>query len=90
MAKNKRKKQEDSVFENVIFEVTKMDDLRLRLGKDSPDYEKQHQKVVKTLNQYNSTVPKMPKYSRKFSMSMSLARNIIQSRSNKVEVSDGK
>lgn len=57
---------------DVVFEVDKMDFIRLTEGKDSSNYESQHKKTVELINKYNS------ENKDRNSLSISTCRNIIQ------------
>lgn len=57
---------------DVVFEVDKMDFIRLTEGKDSSNYESQHKKTVDLINKYNT------EHKGCLPLSISSCRSIIQ------------
>jgi hypothetical protein len=60
---------------DVVFEVRELDRMKITEGKDSDKYNKQHNKTVKLINQYNSQVPSRQGF---FNLSISKTRHLIQ------------
>lgn len=60
---------------DVIFEVRKMDDIRLSKGKESNEYTSKHKEVVNLINRYNR---ESPGGTGKFDINISRARYLIQ------------